>query len=138
MKAVIQLIDYKLLNIEFINWEREQTEPGGLSFGHEITVLDSDHLSVEMDCSVGDEDGEDGVYIRVVLKGLFHIEHDLAQGFESETLQEIFERNTLSILFPYLRSAISDITLKANIDPVIIPTVNINALLASKEDDVSI
>ena len=36
-----------------------------------------------------------------------------------------FYRNSLAILFPYIRSFVSTITLQANIPPVILPTLNL-------------
>lgn len=39
-----------------------------------------------------------------------------------------FYRNSIAIIFPYVRAFISTVTLQANIPPVILPTMNLSAL----------
>lgn len=65
-------------------------------------------------------------------------------GFENvDKLEEIpsfFYKNSIAILYPYLRSFISSVTLQANIRNVILPTMNLSSLEpvlinASKEVD---
>ena len=43
-----------------------------------------------------------------------------------------FEANAIAILFPYMRAIISTYTANANVAPVIIPPMNINAYLKEK------
>ncbi len=43
--------------------------------------------------------------------------------------QEIMEKNTVAIMFPYVRSQISLATTQPGFPPVVIPAININALL---------
>lgn len=47
------------------------------------------------------------------------------------TLDDIpsyFYRNSIAIVFPYLRAFISTVTLQANIPPVVLPTMNLSSL----------
>ena len=39
-----------------------------------------------------------------------------------------FYRNSIAIIFPYVRAFISTVTLQANIPPVILPTMNLSSL----------
>lgn len=46
---------------------------------------------------------------------------------------EKFKPNAVAVLFPYVRSIISTYTAAANVNPLILPTVNINKMLSEKE-----
>lgn len=39
-----------------------------------------------------------------------------------------FYRNSIAIVFPYIRAFISTVTLQANIPPIILPTMNLTSL----------
>lgn len=46
---------------------------------------------------------------------------------------EKYKTNAVAVLFPYVRSIISTYTAIANVNPLILPTVNINRMLADQE-----
>lgn len=52
-------------------------------------------------------------------------------GFDKEQLIQYLKVNSVNILFPYLRSAITNITSAALVNPIVIPIVDTSAL-ASK------
>lgn len=62
----------------------------------------------------------------VILRGFFEI-----KGFESdkEHLHDLYSINSSAILFPYLRSILTDITSKSDHEPVILPTFNFHTML---------
>ncbi len=62
------------------------------------------------------------------LKGFF----DIKSVSGPEGIQ-IFEKNAIAILFPYLRSLVSTYTANANVAPVILPAMNINAYIEKKK-----
>lgn len=68
--------------------------------------------------------------MQVSLKGFFEIA-------SAQTDVRVFESNALAILFPYLRALVSTYTANANLVPVILPAMNINAFLKSKYGSVS-
>ncbi|QYA35002.1 protein-export chaperone SecB [Macrococcoides caseolyticum] len=54
--------------------------------------------------------------------------------FEQEAETEIdLTPNAVAILFPYLRSLISDVTSKGSRDPIILPPINVNEFLEQSE-----
>lgn len=59
------------------------------------------------------------MFIRVV--GFF-------QTSSNDQIEE-YKTNAVAILFPYVRSIVSTYTASANVNPLILPTVNINKLL---------
>lgn len=131
MLAEIQLKHYYLSQIQMdYNPESEEMEKNRVQFGHDIAYLDEDEVEVIIYCSINDECGSK---LDVTLHGIFEVQIDLLDEDERHRLKTLCERNTLSILFPYLRSAISDISVKANIRPIILPTINILALIDSRK-----
>jgi preprotein translocase subunit SecB len=53
-------------------------------------------------------------------------------GWEHESKRQIIIDNSTSVLFPYLRTTLSNLTLNANITPYVLPLVNINRLFKDK------
>ncbi|MFB3306812.1 hypothetical protein [Pseudomonas sp. AMR01] len=45
-----------------------------------------------------------------------------------EEIPSYFYRNSIAILFPYLRAFVSMVTIQANIPPVVLPTMNLASL----------
>ncbi|WP_339222608.1 protein-export chaperone SecB [Paenibacillus sp. FSL W7-1332] len=128
MLAAIQLKSYYVSDISFTYTpESESIENKRVGFTHEINFNPNDEVEVILSCSIEDQSG---LNLDVVLHGLFEVtipnEDTEKLGYK---VKDLCEQNTLSILFPYLRSAISDISLKANVDPIILPTINIVALI---------
>ena len=63
-------------------------------------------------------------YIDVVLTGYFEL--------EGEDDISKYEANAIAIMYPYLRAIVSNYTSSANVSPVILPAVNVNAMLTKK------
>ncbi|MDB2076560.1 protein-export chaperone SecB [Clostridium paraputrificum] len=66
--------------------------------------------------------------MKVRLIGLFTIQND-----EKEEIKESYiEKNSVSILFPYLRSIVSTYTANSNVNTTILPTINVIKYLEKK------
>ncbi|MNP98416.1 Preprotein translocase subunit SecB [compost metagenome] len=53
-----------------------------------------------------------------------------------EDIPQYFYPNSIAIVFPYLRSFISSLTIQANIKPVILPTMNLTSLSTPLKENV--
>jgi len=63
-------------------------------------------------------------FVNVICKGEF-----IFDGVSSITdIPDFFYQNSIAILFPYVRAYISLITTQANVDPIILPTLNLSSL----------
>jgi len=63
-------------------------------------------------------------FVRINCKGLFKFK-------DVETIEDIpdfFYKNSIAILFPYVRSYISLVTTQANVPGIILPTYNLSSL----------
>lgn len=55
-------------------------------------------------------------------------EFKFEEGLKFEEIPAYFYRNAIAILFPYIRAFISTVTLQANINPIVLPTMNLSDL----------
>lgn len=133
MYAEIQLKHYYVSRIEMkYNLESESVDTNNVQFSHDIAYRDDNNVEVILNCKISDEAGSN---LELTLNGFFEIAVGDGKEKDSEDIKALCERNTLSILFPYLRSSISDISIKANISPIILPTINILALIDSQKKE---
>ena len=63
-------------------------------------------------------------YIKAKVIGYFGFEN--VESFDD--IPSFFYKNSIAILYPYLRSFVSSVTLQANIKNVILPTMNLSSL----------
>lgn len=62
--------------------------------------------------------------VSVVCNGIFQF----AQPIKFEEIPSFFFANAIAILFPYIRSFVSTLTLQANVVPIVLPTMNLTSL----------
>lgn len=74
---------------------------------------------------------EQPLFIKVRVKGLFSIKSDKDEISE-EMVNQLYKKNSLAILFPYLRSLVTDLSSKGSEMPIILPTINIVSLIESE------
>ena len=68
--------------------------------------------------------------MKVRLIGLFTIQND-----EKDEIKESYiEKNSVSILFPYLRSIVSTYTANSNVNTTVLPTINVIKYLDKKRE----
>ena len=67
----------------------------------------------------------------------FIIEVEIAGVFSINGDDDIlkFEANAIAIMYPYLRAIVSTYTSAANVVPVILPAINVNAMLKRKKEE---
>lgn len=57
--------------------------------------------------------------------------------FEYKNSNELkLTKNAIAILFPYVRSSLTNITAQSGLEALILPTINFNALLEAKKDEI--
>ncbi|MGX9986849.1 hypothetical protein [Soonwooa purpurea] len=66
----------------------------------------------------------DSPFVEIECVANFKFEN--VSGFDE--IPTYFYRNSIAIIFPYVRAFISTVTLQANIPPVVLPTMNLSSL----------
>lgn len=121
----ISFDDYKVKELEYrFNPKFNLDEPIMISFelGHGYEVHNGG-MNVQMGVKIFDKAEEHGYpfELKIELEGLF--------SFEGDVDGERFLPNALAILYPYLRSIVTGYTSLANLQPLILPTINMQQYL---------
>lgn len=122
-KAAFSIINYQFDKIN-LDLEQQQSNEIKLAFETQgIFLKDSKNFELIFTVKIKDEIGS-LPFISVRCKGLFKFEN--INSFEE--IPDFFYRNSIAILFPYVRAFLSLVTTQANVPGVILPTMNLTSL----------
>ena len=88
-----------------------------------IYHLDSKLFDLFFTVKVSNEN-QSSPFVEVSCKGVFKFEE--VNNFDE--IPDFFYRNSIAILFPYLRAYVSMVTTQANVPGIILPTLNLSNL----------
>lgn len=139
--CVLQFEDYTILEIEFrLHPDIYELSTDEVVFptkiNHSIRINEKDKQAiVGLDCRIGSKDKKEltcpfFAHVHIVGKFSYHSSDNSLVQFD-----RMCRINATAILYPYLRSTVSDITRAANIQPVIMPVININKIIGTEEKD---
>ncbi|CDE45976.1 uncharacterized protein BN648_00313 [Clostridium sp. CAG:411] len=102
---------------------RKKDEPlDGLELGVQVerslNKLSDGLFEVILITTVSDEDEK--IYVNVKGRAIFNTKQEN---------MDILEKNTIAIMFPYIRSYISIITTQPGMNPIVLPAMNIMAMV---------
>ncbi|AKX93417.1 protein translocase subunit secB [Moorella thermoacetica] len=118
-------LSYKL-NQNFKS-QKNKSIPLDFKVRTESTVDETNNeITVDLFCNIFEEGPEkdNPFHLKVNLRGWFKA----SSSVEKNELYRYAEINAPAILFPFLRTVVSSVTMAANVPPVILPLVNINRL----------
>lgn len=115
----IELKGYKITEIRFVNkiQGNKKLELNN-KYSYNVGYSKVNTCKGEFHAEIFDKGAPEEFSIQVVLEGYFVIHEDLPK--------EILHVKTYDSLFPYLKAAVSSITVNAGIPPVFIPYVDIS------------
>jgi len=87
-------------------------------------IINKAESAFELSLTAYIKDKEDTINIEVDIVSFFVFDSQI----EKSQLDKMFFMNAPAIIFPYLRSYITTLTVLSGIDPVILPTLNLSAL----------
>ncbi len=90
----------------------------GIQVGHQVMRPGIDKYEIILDITVADKD--ENIYVNVKSRAFF------CTGQENG---EVLETNMVAIMFPYIRSYITLITTQPGMVPVVLPAMNIMAMI---------
>ncbi len=113
-------------DFDFSTKKAIQIEP---IFNRELTKIDDKNFILNLEVDINPEKSNKIPFVVYVnIEALFTMD-----DWESKENREIALLNTTSILFPYLREAVSALTRNANVPSYTMPVMNINALFEEQE-----
>lgn len=90
----------------------------GVRVEHNVENIGEDEYEIVLNTTVSDEN--ENIYVNVKGKAIFRTQ---------QKNMDMLEKNTIAIMFPYIRSYISIITTQPGMPPVVLPAMNIIAMI---------
>lgn len=124
-RSILKLEDFYFSNIQFTrndsftNYDDKDVE---ISLGKKIETADG-KLVVQ-------------IALRSYLKDHFELNLVAIGNFScssTDTNVELFQKNAIAIMFPYIRSEVTLLTAQPNMKPIMLPPININALFEHQD-----
>lgn len=122
-ECIMEFIAYEVPEITFKK-NIVQKDQGEIELKPKFTRTIADdkdgRFSVSLSFELVNEDNNQLPFdIKVIIVGYFHLECD------EEERKTLMEKNTVAILYPYLRALITSLTASANVPPLVIPVINV-------------
>lgn len=99
----------------------------GVQFEHDLFEIDKDKYEVILSATISDEN--ERIYVQAKTRAVFSI--------DGEDMNRL-EKNAVAIMFPYLRSYISTITTQPGMTPIVLPALNIVAMIDEQRRECSV
>lgn len=116
----IRFINSKVISLEILE-DMSHDENFELSVGVGYPADDHKVFGIEFKCQIFTSEH----LISVQYSAVFETDDDIDDDFRNSHFPQV---NAPAIAYPFLRSFISTLTINAGIEPVIIPTINFQAL----------
>lgn len=125
----LMFVDYNIINIDFkINSKFKFEKPIEVEFSMEteISFSNDKSASVTLNCIIFDDSEKRNLpfTLKITITGNFKIEGEI----DNEGFMKFCELNGTTVLFPYLRTAVTNITATANQPPLVLPLINVHSL----------
>lgn len=118
------------------NFTKDQDQKIDVDLNFEFdTVRNQNNFKRIVTCYIFDQnyvENNKPFYLKLKINGLFSLAN---YNEKNRKHKEIIKKNTLAILFPYIRSIISHMTLEMQVGPVQMPPMNINHFFDEQTDD---
>ncbi len=123
-KAAFSILKYSFdkVKIDLSNFQSKDLKLNFETSGLYNETVSEFQLTFTVKAFAGDNLSDSFVEVRCV--GLFKFE----ESTTFESIPDFFFRNSIAILFPYVRAFVSMVTIQANVPPVMLPTLNLSAL----------
>ena len=122
-KAAFSLKEYKFEKVS-IDFSKRTSNELNITFdpsGKFISENSTFELTIVFNAF--NEDVENS-FVTIKCSSTFQFENEI----NFNEMPSYFYRNSIAIVFPYIRAFISTVTLQANIPPIILPTMNLTSL----------
>ena len=126
----IQMLDLYFSKFDFKQERGTDSKEYNTSFQIEYAINSEDETKVRVvvDTTVTNE--AQSIVLNVQTVGIFKIDK---LDIDEATYEHLIKANTVAIIFPFIRSQISLLTTQPGMMPVMIPPININALIENQD-----
>lgn len=95
---------------------------------HSSKIDDANQVRIQIDLKLEDKQGLFELNLQTL--GFFKLENP--EDVSEEIAKEILEKNTVAIMLPFIRSQVSLLTTQPGMAPVLLPPIDVNAMLQDK------
>lgn len=134
MKSILSFNHYDVL--ETVYKFNPSKEEGSIeitpSFKLDIQYNDEKRSEAALIFSVeiGDEGLEEyAFYVKAVIIGVFALEIDDSEQSNEHLINDLYKKNAVAILYPYMRSLVSDLSSKGSEMPLTLPPINVASMI---------
>lgn len=132
MESVLTFINYTVQKIEFYNNPECNGDNFKIKFDIDSNVKFVNNndflLTLYTEIFPNAKENNYPFSMTIVVTGMFTIKNE-----DNKTKQIFAEKNAVAILFPYIRALISTYTSASNIQPVILPPINVASYIENKK-----
>lgn len=122
----LQQMVFDEISFDREGFRQDSNQQFSIKFGKQVKKIEDGCYQVSLAANVAKEKE---YTVTVKLTGYFEIEEQCPDK------DIILNENAVAILFPYLRTELTLITSQPEVDPLVIPVVNINAMLKQETDE---
>lgn len=132
IKSTVQFNGYRVIKAAFTATDVMPCEGDEIElnpdFVRSINKIGDDAYSLTLGVKIGTQESDDKLpfIIEVILEGEFTLKGEY-------NADKIMKTSAVAILFPYLRVTLSMLTNIANINPLILPTVNLVQMFENEQ-----
>ena len=126
----IQMLDLYFSKFDFKQERGTDSKEYNTSFQIEYAINSEDDTKVRVivDTTVTNE--AQSIVLNVQTVGIFKVDK---LDMDEATYEHLIKANTVAIIFPFIRSQVSLLTTQPGMMPVMIPPININALIEHQD-----
>ena len=126
----IQMLDLYFSKFDFKQERGTDSQEYNTSFQIEYAINSEDDTKVRVivDTTVTNE--AQSIVLNVQTVGIFKVDK---LDMDEATYEHLIKANTVAIIFPFIRSQVSLLTTQPGMMPVMIPPININALIENQD-----
>ncbi|MBE7049404.1 MAG: hypothetical protein E7394_01360 [Ruminococcaceae bacterium] len=122
----LQMLDLYFSEYSFKNSHEDEDVNYNSSFTIKYAINSDDESKIKVTIDTNITNSTKTVELNLQTIGIFKIDKE---GIEEEIYDTLMKKNTVAIIFPFIRSQISLLTTQPGMTPIVIPPVNINALI---------
>lgn len=125
----IQMLDLYFSKYNFTHTRGAEDTEYNTSFKIEYAINNGDETKVKVTIDAMVKNSSETINLELQTIGIFQIDRN---DIDEETYEHLIKANTVAIIFPFIRSQVSLLTTQPGIMPVVIPPLNINALISDR------
>ncbi len=126
----LKLLDLYFSKFDFSMTRNNDGNEYNTAFNVEYAKKGNDESQVKITVNTSLSNATKTVLLNLQTIALFEIDKE---GIEDTVADQLIKLNTVAIIFPFIRSQISLLTTQPGMTPIILPPININALMESQE-----